>query len=146
MLNDRLLGAASLLFAAFLAWFGVGLEAPFSYEPVGPRAFPLLLSILIGICGLVLTWKGGNRVDSNPPGVNARILNLVCVLAFYAISFVWLGFIVSTSIMTVLVARLFGGSWPKSVAGGVLMSVLFYLLFDRALDVVLPSGLLGAWL
>ena len=146
MLNDRLLGVASLLFASFLAWFGLGLEAPFSYEPVGPRAFPLLLSILIGICGLVLTWKGGNRVDSNPSGVNIRILMMVGVLAFYAASFVWTGFIVSTSIMTILVGRLFGGSWPKCIAGGLLMSLLFYLLFDRALDVVLPSGLLGAWL
>lgn len=82
----------------------------------------------------------------NQPGVNTRILTLVAVLLFYAVCFVWLGFILSTAIMSALVGRLFGGSLPKCVVGGVLMSLFFYILFDRALDVVLPSGLLGAWL
>ena len=35
------------------------------------------------------------------------------------------------------VGRLFGGSWVKSVITGVVMSVLFFLLFDKVLDVVL---------
>lgn len=146
MLNDRFLGVMALLFSAFLAWFGAGLEAAFSYEPVGPRAFPLLLSALIGLCGLVLTWRAGNQVDPNPPGVNLRILLMVGILAFYAAGFVWFGFILSTAIMTAMVGRLFGGSWMKSTVGGVAMSFLFYVLFDRVLDVVLPAGLLGAWL
>lgn len=145
-MSDRLLGLMALLFSAFLAWFGAGLESAFSYEPVGPRAFPLLLSALIGICGLVLTWKGGIKIEPNQPGVNMRILTMVGVLAFYAASFVWLGFIFSTAIMTALVGRLFGGSWLKSVVGGVLISLFFYVLFDRVLDVVLPAGLLGVWL
>ena len=146
MLSDRLLGVIALLFSAFLAWFGVGIEAAFSYEPVGPRAFPLLLSGLIGLCGLVLTWKGGSKIDPNQPGVNSRILMMVGVLSFYAAGFVWLGFILSTAIMTTMIGRLFGGSWRNSVAGGVCMSLLFYVLFDRVLDVVLPAGILGAWL
>ena len=145
MLRDRLLGVLALLFSAFLAWYGIGLEAAFSYEPVGPRAFPLLLSALIGLCGLVLTWKGGNKVEPNLPGVNGRILMMVGLLAFYAAGFVWFGFMLSTAIMTTMIGRLFGGSWMKSAAGGMIMAVLFYLLFDRLLDVVLPVGLLGAW-
>lgn len=145
MLSDRLLGVLALLFSTFLAWYGIGLEAAFSYEPVGPRAFPLLLSALIGLCGLVLTWKGGNKVEPNLPGVNGRILMMVGLLAFYAAGFVWFGFMLSTAIMTTMIGRLFGGSWMKSAAGGMIMAVLFYLLFDRLLDVVLPVGLLGAW-
>ena len=145
MLSDRLLGVLALLFSAFLAWYGIGLEAAFSYEPVGPRAFPLLLSALIGLCGLVLTWKGGNKVEPNLPGVNGRILMMVGLLAFYAAGFVWFGFMLSTAIMTTMIGRLFGGSWMKSAAGGMIMAVVFYLLFDRLLDVVLPVGLLGAW-
>ncbi|HLV29395.1 MAG TPA: tripartite tricarboxylate transporter TctB family protein, partial [Burkholderiaceae bacterium] len=42
-LNDRLLGIAALVFAALITAFGYDLEPPFSYEPVGPKAFPLLL-------------------------------------------------------------------------------------------------------
>jgi len=146
VLSDRLLGVVALLFSAFLAWHGVGLQAAFSYEPVGPRAFPLLLSAMIGLCGLVLTWRGGNKIEPNLPGVNGRILMMVGVLAFYAAGFVWFGFMLSTAIMATMIGRLFGGSWIKSAAGGIIMSVLFYVLFDRVLDVVLPVGLLGAWL
>lgn len=145
MLSDRLLGLFALLLSGFLAWFGIGLESAFSYEPVGPRAFPLLLSGLIGICGLVMVWKGGPKIERNPSGVNTRILILVGTLAFYAATFVWLGFVLSTAIMTALVGRLFGGSWWKCVSGGVVMSLLFYFLFDRILDVVLPTGVMGAW-
>ena len=145
VLSDRLLGVVALVFSAFLAWFGVGLAAAFSYEPVGPRAFPLLLSALIGICGLVLAWKGGAMIEPNPSGVNARILAMVGILAFYAFSFIWLGFILSTAFMSTLVGRLFGGSWIKSMGGAIAMSLFFYLLFDRVLDVVLPAGLLGVW-
>ena len=43
--------------------------------------------------------------------------------------------------MTVAVGRLFGGGWGKCAIGGVVMSV-FFVLFDKVLDVVLPGGLL----
>ncbi|MCJ9713777.1 tripartite tricarboxylate transporter TctB family protein, partial [Bordetella hinzii] len=48
----------------------------------------------------------------------------------------------ATTIMTVAVGRLFGGSWAKAAAGGLVMGLLFFLLFDKVLDVVLPGGLL----
>ena len=51
-MNDRTLGIAALALAAFMTWAGWDIEAPFAYEPVGPRAFPLLLALIIGLCGL----------------------------------------------------------------------------------------------
>lgn len=145
-LNDRTLGVAALALAAFLTWFGHDLQAPFSYEPVGPRAFPLLVAAVIALCGLRLVLKGGNDVPRNPRGANLRISLMVAAVAGYALLFHWLGFVIATAIMTAVVGRIFGGSWLKSVAGGIAMGLGFFLLFDRALDVVLPVGLLGAWL
>ncbi len=142
-LNDRLLGVLALLLAAFLTWYGYDLEAPFAYEPVGPKAFPLLLALVIALCGLRLVIKGGNTVEPNPPGANGRIAIMVALLAGYALLFQWLGFIIATAIMATLVGRLFGGAWLKCVAGGVVMAIGFFLLFDKVLDVVLPLGLLG---
>jgi len=142
-LNDRVLGVFALVLAAFLTAFGYGLEAPFAYEPVGPRAFPLLLAFVIALCGLRLVFKGGNPVEPNPAGANVRILIMVGLLAAYALMFQWLGFIVATAVMTMFVGRLFGGTWVRCILGGVLMSVFFFLLFDKALDVVLPTGILG---
>lgn len=141
-MNDRLLGIAALVLAAFMTWAGWDIEAPFAYEPVGPRAFPLLIALIIGLCGLRLAIKGGNAVEPNPAGANSRIALMVVFAAAYAFLFQWLGFIFATAIMTVAVGRLFGGSWTKTAIGGLVMGAFFFLLFDKVLDVVLPGGLL----
>ncbi|SSW68619.1 hypothetical protein AVE30378_03078 [Achromobacter veterisilvae] len=141
-MNDRILGLAALALSAFMTAAGWGIEAPFAYEPVGPRAFPLLLALIIGLCGLRLVYKGGNAVEANPPGANGRIALMVVFAAAYAFLFQWLGFVIATSLMTVFVGRLFGGGWIKCAIGGIVMSLFFFVLFDKVLDVVLPGGLL----
>lgn len=140
VLNDRTLGVAALLLAAFLAWFGHGLEAAFAYEPVGPRAFPLLLAAVIGLCGLRLIVKGGNPAVPNPPGANSRIALMVVLVLVYAWLFQVVGFVLATAVVAACVGRLFGGSWLQCSIGGASLSLLFYVLFDRLLDVVLPLG------
>lgn len=142
-MNDRVLGIFALILAALMTWAGWDLEAPFAYEPVGPRAFPLLIALIIGICGLWLVIKGGNLIEPNPSGANARITIMVVIIAAYAFLFQWLGFIIATALMTVFVGRLFSGSWGKCALGGAVMGISFFLLFDKVLDVVLPTGLLG---
>lgn len=142
-MNDRILGIAALVLAAFMTWFGHDLEAPFAYEPLGPKAFPLLLALVIALCGLTLIIKNRHTADPNPPGANARIGVMITIVAGYAMLFQWLGFVISTALMTTLVARLFGGRWVYAIIGGIVMGVAFFLLFDKALDVVLPTGLLG---
>ncbi|MNT80318.1 Tripartite tricarboxylate transporter TctB family protein [compost metagenome] len=67
---------------------------------------------------------------------------MVVFAAAYAFLFQWLGFVIATSLMTVFVGRLFGGSWAKCAIGGGVMSLFFFVLFDKVLDVVLPGGLL----
>lgn len=142
-MNDRILGVFALILAAFITWGGWDIEAPFSYEPVGPRAFPMLLALVVALCGLWLVYKGGEAVEANAPGVNGRIAMMTAYAAIYALLFQWLGFIIATALATVLVGRLFGGGWVKCAIGGIVMGVLFFLLFDRVLDVVLPAGILG---
>jgi putative tricarboxylic transport membrane protein len=141
-MNDRILGVGALALAAFMTAAGWGIEAPFAYEPVGPRAFPLLLAGIIGLCGLWLVYKGGHAVEANPPGANGRIALMMAFTVAYAFLFQWLGFVIATSLMTVFVGRLFGGGWVKCAIGGVVMSLFFFVLFDKVLDVVLPGGLL----
>ena len=145
-LNNRVLGIAALIFAALITAFGYDLEPPFSYEPIGPKAFPLLLALIIALCGLRLVIKGGGEVESNPKGANIRILAMIGYLAAYAFLFQWLGFIVATTLMVTLVSRLFAATWLQAFAGGIVMSVGFFFLFDKGLDVVLPSGILGGFL
>src|SRR3546814_10398934 len=98
-MNDRTLGILALILAAFLTWGGWGIEAPFAYEPVGPRAFPMLVALMIGLCGLRLAIKGGNPIAANSVGANSRIALMVLGAAAYAFLFQWLGFIIATALL-----------------------------------------------
>jgi putative tricarboxylic transport membrane protein len=37
----------------------------------------------------------------------------------------------------------FGGSWKQSLAGGAGLGLVLFFLFDKLLDVVLPTGVLS---
>lgn len=143
MTNDRTLGVAALVLAALMAAFGWSLEAPFAYEPVGPKAFPLITAAVIAVCGLILTIKGGGVVASAGPGTNRALLGLSVSLLAYALMFQPLGFILSTTVMMIPIAMIFGAKWWQGLLTGAIIAISSYLLFDRVLAVVLPSGLLG---
>ncbi|MDP1171503.1 tripartite tricarboxylate transporter TctB family protein, partial [Klebsiella pneumoniae] len=53
-----------------------------------------------------------------------------------------LGFILSSMLIGIPMARLYGGRWLPSVVIVSLMAIGLYLLFDKAMDVPLPLGLL----
>lgn len=142
-MTDRILGAACIVVAAAMAWAAHGYAADFSYEPVGPRAFPLLLSALMAMGGMVLVARpspGPGPYQGVP--VKALLLCVLTVLA-YALGFEVLGFPLVTALMTVPVGMAFGGSAIKSLAGGAAMGLALFFMFDRWLDVVLPAGWLA---
>ena len=142
-MSDRILGAVCLVAGAGMAWAAKGYAAPISYEPVGPRAFPLLLAALMALAGIWLVVRPG------PQGFGLerqhfKPIGLAVVAVFvYAALFETLGFPVATAMMALPVGMAFGGSWKQSLAAGVVMGLLFFVLFDKLLDVVLPTGLLS---
>ena len=56
-MGDRILGAICLVVAVAMGWAAQGYAAEISYEPVGPRAFPLLLAVVMGGVGIWLLVK-----------------------------------------------------------------------------------------
>lgn len=145
-MSDRTLGAACMVVAAGMAWAAHDYAAPISYEPVGPRAFPLMLAGLLGLCGV---WMLLRPAPGASPfhGLNWRpVAWVMASLLGYALVFQWLGFTVATALMSVPVGLAFGGSWKQSLAGGLGLGLGLYLLFDKLLDVVLPTGLLSTFL
>ncbi|ABP81662.1 Tripartite tricarboxylate transporter TctB family [Streptococcus pneumoniae] len=139
----RVFAAAWLLACAGLALLAWGFEAPFAYDPVGPRAYPLLLLFLMACGAAWLLFKPHG--EPTPAFDRAKAQRAVlCVLALlaYALLFEILGFVISTALAGFALGLLFNGRlWP-SVISGVLLGVLLYGLFDYLLDVPLPLGLL----
>jgi putative tricarboxylic transport membrane protein len=142
-MSDRILGGVCVVAAAGMAWAAQDYAAAISYEPVGPRAFPLLLSALMAIGGAWLvirpTMRGG-AIDM----ARVRLIGLSALaIIVYALLFQLLGFTLATALMAVPVGMAFGGSWWKSLLGGVGLGIGLFLLFDKLLDVVLPTGVLS---
>ena len=147
MLLQRIFAAALLLVCAGLAAMAWPYQAAFSYEPVGPRAFPLLMLALMGVGLIYMIFRPSPVVHSEEdPKLDRQTLTKIglCVvlLLVFAGTFEPLGFILSSILVGIPMARLYGGRWLPSIVIISLMSVGLYLLFDKAMEVQLPLGLL----
>ncbi|MFQ6555181.1 tripartite tricarboxylate transporter TctB family protein [Pseudomonas sp. Lb2C1-1] len=144
---QRIFAAVLLLVCIGLALMAWPYQAAFSYEPVGPRAFPLLMLGLMGLALLYMLFRPTPVVHSDDdPHLDRETLQKIgiCVvlLLVFAGTFEPLGFILASILTGVPMARLYGGRWVPSVVIISLMAIGLYLLFDKLMDVPLPLGLL----
>ena len=137
---DRLLGIVLIGLAAFVAVQAMQLEVPFSYDPVGPRAFPLGLAILLAVLASVLIVKPGTNEAWPGRQLGVKLLLVLATLLVYALLFTKLGFIITSLLAVTSLARMFGAPWGKALLTGGLMAVVSYYLFAHALGISLPSG------
>ena len=147
MLFHRIFASGLLIVCAGLAMMAWPYQAAFSYEPVGPRAFPLLMLALMALGLIYMIFRPSPVVHSEEdPQLDRQTLTKIglCVLLLlvFAGTFEPLGFILSSVLVGIPMARLYGGRWLPSIVIISLMSVALYLLFDKAMDVPLPLGLL----
>ena len=143
-MSDRLLGAACVAASAGMAWAAQGYAAAISYEPVGPRAFPLLLAGLLAVGGAWLLVRPTLRGLAPYRGVPLRATLLAAAaIAVYALLFEVMGFVLATAAMAAALGLVFGGSLRQSLIAGAGLGLALYLLFDKVLDVVLPTGVLA---
>ena len=147
MLIQRIFASVLLVVCAGLAIMAWPYQAAFSYEPVGPRAFPLLMLALMALGLIYMIFRPSPVVHSEEdPQLDRQTLTKIglCVLLLlvFAGTFEPLGFILSSALVGIPMARLYGGRWLPGILIISLMSVGLSLLFDKAMDVPLPLGLL----
>ena len=147
MLIQRIFASVLLLVCAGLALMAWPYQAAFSYEPVGPRAFPLLMLGLMGLALLYMVFRPApiKHSEDEPPldrETLTKIAICVALLLVFAGLFEPLGFILSSIVIGIPMARLYGGRWVPSIVVTMLMAIGLYLLFDRVMEVPLPLGLL----
>jgi putative tricarboxylic transport membrane protein len=147
MLIQRIFASVLLLACLGLALMAWPYQAAFSYEPVGPRAFPLLMLGLMSLALLYMVFRPApiKHSDEEPPLDRETLTKIgICValLLVFAGLFEPLGFILSSILIGIPMARLYGGRWMPSIVVTTLMAIGLYVLFDRVMDVPLPLGLL----
>ncbi|WP_322981434.1 tripartite tricarboxylate transporter TctB family protein [Pseudomonas sp. C11] len=146
-MSQRIFGAVLVLACLGLISVAWSYHAPYSYEPVGPKAYPILLLTLIALGALHLLLKSTVANRPEPPMDKKAIFKVAtCIALFtlYATAFELLGFIPSSIVFAIVMARLYAGSWAISVVSGPALAITLYFLFDRVLDVPLPLGMLSS--
>ena len=98
-MSERIFGGVLLLVSLAGIWIGWDLQAPMSYEPVGPRAFPLLVLFLLGLCAIALMLEKKSETVWAPPPVLKRIGLLFLIVLVYALLFDKLGFMIATALI-----------------------------------------------
>ncbi len=139
-MSDRIFALAWLCVCALIITRMWLLDVPFAYEPVGPKAFPLILAVLMAACSVVLLARPDGDVAWPQLPLLGKGAALVVVLLAYASFFEVLGFPLSTAVMVLAVSRIYGGRTIPGALTGVSIGVLGYLIFDRLLQVSLPIG------
>ena len=141
MTVSRALGLFLIGLAAIAIWSAQSLVVSFAADPLGPRAFPSTVALIMGACGALLLIPRGAPFE-RPERIAAPPL-LVAVMAAYALLLVPLGFLVATALLAFGVALLFGARPLPALATGLITSAALWALFDRVLDLPLPKGFLG---
>ncbi|WP_113701250.1 tripartite tricarboxylate transporter TctB family protein [Nonomuraea lactucae] len=112
--------------------------------PGGSRPVPLVICgawVLLAAAHLAQTVREhGARPES---GAGREPLLIVAVLVGYAILLDPVGYLVSTAVAFLLVARILGSrSLPRDAVVAVLLSAGVYLAFTQLLSIRLPQGVL----
>lgn len=139
---DRILGLVLVGVSAVYGWSASQFEVPFQYEPLGPKAFPLILAGLMIACGLVLIFRPDHKKPF-PDRAGLAKLGLACAVMFlYAASFRWLGFILATGLAGALMGVLFGAKAIRAVAFALALAAVSYFAFTDLLRLNVPVGAL----
>lgn len=128
------------LFAVALAVEAARIEYAFSSDPLGPRAFPLGLAVLLG--GLAVAWfVWPGRAEPWPRG--GLLLQSVGLLALAYLA-AWLfdraGFLIAMGLLCTGVALIFRATLGQALLSGIGQALLWWLLFVYGLRIPLPVG------
>ncbi|KFK93303.1 MULTISPECIES: tripartite tricarboxylate transporter TctB family protein [unclassified Serratia (in: enterobacteria)] len=142
-MSDRIFACIWLLLCLSGLFIGWGIQSEYSYEPLGPRPFPLAILGLMALCAVLLLLRRPQLIEWPHKQVLQRLLVLIITLVLYAWGFEWLGFPLATALLTFSIGLLFQATVMAALISGAVMGVSLFFAFDYLLDVTLP---LGVWL
>ena len=137
-MSERFFTFILAVFGGVYLWLGVQLEAPITYDPLGPRIFPVVL----GSCLVVLCFSTSICYTMMEFQLDSKVKRLALTILFYLVTFKFLGFMLATTISVYFVARLVSCSWMEGLLTGLIVSICFYGIFHFLLGVPLPLGTL----
>lgn len=142
-MSDRIFGIAALCLAALMAWGASVIEESFIQDPLGPKAFPLVIAIVLAVTGLVMLLKPDAEPDWPRRAGFLRLLWAVAALILYAQLLPVVGFVLCTAGTASFLSWQLGATWRQAAISGVSISMGIYVIFHLVLGLSLARGPLG---
>ena len=142
-MGDRLFGGIGIALAAFFIWQATTIQESFIQDPVGPKTFPIIIGLLLGISCLAILLRPDPKPDWPVAGRLAEIAAAVVVLLAYAYALPQLGFLIATAVTAAYLSWRLGTPPLHSIAAGVATSIGIYVVFHLILGLSLAKGPFG---
>lgn len=139
-MSDRLFGAVCLAVAGFLIWRSTLIETGFIVDPLGPKAFPILVGSVLGVAGLFPLLKPDPEPAWPQRAGFLEIAIAIAVMVGYALLLPEIGFVVSTAVAATILSWRLGSTLVQSIAAGIAISVGIYVIFHLVLGLSLARG------
>ncbi|GAA6202787.1 tripartite tricarboxylate transporter TctB family protein [Aquicoccus sp. SU-CL01552] len=139
-MSDRIFGIFGIFLAIGFAVSALYIEESFLSDAVGPKAFPIIVAVVLGLSSAVIAL----RPDAGPQwpalGRLVEIGAVVVVLILYAELLPVAGFVLATAFAATYLAWRLGSSVIESVLTGIGTSVGIYVIFHLVLGLSLARG------
>ena len=145
-MSDRITG---FIFAVLALAFAAGasqLEMPFFADPLGPMAFPFMISGIGFIASASLVFKPDEEPSWPRLATLIRLITAAAILIAYAYSLKPLGFILPTAIASALLSYQIRAEAMKNAIIGLGLSVGLYIIFKHGFGLglyAIPRWMLG---
>lgn len=142
---DLAIGTGLLVFAIVYFQQSYAITRGFASDRLGPAFFPRMLAMVLGALAVTLIVRAvsGRSDPSRPPAIRVGVfLGLVILLVLYAALLLpRLGFALATPVLVAGAIWLLGfRQWATLAGTAVGVTAVLYLVFARALHVLLPMG------
>ncbi|CBG40342.1 tripartite tricarboxylate transporter TctB family protein [Helicobacter mustelae] len=141
MTSIRIFSLFLFALCLFLLYQGFGIETKITYEPLGPRAFPIGALFLILLVLLLLFFFAQKTEVKWKQQSLIKIALFLLVFFLYCFLFEILGFVLSSILFLFLSALIFGARWGRALIFAVICASVSFVLFDAFMQISLPRGI-----
>ncbi len=142
-LSDRIFGLAVILVALVYIASAMQIQASFLSDPVGSKAFPILIASVAIICAVVMILRPDEEPEWPMAWTVVSIFISIALLVGYAYTLKPLGFLIPTAIVSGALSYQINPKPRFAVAAGLGLSIGLFVLFKYVLDLGLvpfPKG------
>ncbi len=140
--NGRIMAALLLALAVVIAIGAANITFAFSSDPLGPRALPYILALILGLCAVWYFLQPGDAEPWPDRAMLGRAALLIGVTAAACGAMNVIGFPFAAVIMSTVAAYCFGASARTALLIAIAQAAFWSILFIYGLGTYLPTGTL----